>query len=321
MKKIASFVSISLAAVGLAAGCSVEVQEEGVDVGEAAVCNNVDGTNAMLASLASAIGNELGRWEMLKDFEIYRGYNNQEMIRVKSASRSKCLNNCRNIDYILQWQDSRNDQLFVFKGGQKLNSWTFASRLVNGYRAQQTCEARSATDTNTCKITEMVGTVRKDVHHFLEKTSAVHTTCDGVDQGLLLVDYKATRGKADGTHGELSPEALLPNANQLNRKLVWAYNGITTPNPPAHEQHLINPYLQFAAINNMTVQIDPGGDNGEEPPTPGGGCRDGCQVPGGGFDLSQPAPGQCCTCNSVAGFYRKYTGPRGNLVDTFKCTP
>src|SRR5688572_27384361 len=100
MKKIASFVSISLAAVGLAAGSSVDVQEEGFDVGagEEAVCNNLDGTNAMLASLASAIGNELGRWEIVKDFEVYRGYNYQEMIRVKSTSRSKCLNNCRNID-------------------------------------------------------------------------------------------------------------------------------------------------------------------------------------------------------------------------------
>jgi hypothetical protein len=313
MKKFASIVSLSLASVALAAGCSVDVQDEAFDVGagEEAVCNNLDGTNAMLASLAAAMGSELGRWDILKDMEIYRGYNNQEMLRIKSSVRYRCTNSCKYTDWVLSLQDSRYDQSFIFQGGQKLNSWTFASRLVNGYRAQQTCEARSLTDTNTCKGAE---------DHFLEKTAVADATCDGVDQGLAFFTFKATKGLSGG--GEVSPEAPLVAPNKLNRKLVWAYNNITTPNPPAHEQHLINPYLQFSvAADGMSVVIDPGEDTVDVPPPPPATCIDACQVPPTtpSVNLSQPAPGVCCTCNGVAGFMKPAGGrfPAG----TFKCMP
>ena len=320
MKKIASFVSLTLAAVGLASGCAVDVQDEALDVGagDEAVCNNVDGTNAMLASLASVMAVEFGRWQITQDLVVGVGTNNQQILKIKD--KSKCLDGgkCARTQWILDWQNSQYDQQYVFKGGQKLNSWTFASRLVAGFGNQLTCDNRGFGDANGCRIGEKIGNTWYGVSHFLNKTSAVPTTCDGVDQGLELWTYSAVRGKSDGTIGNPGgTPAPLPagGANELRKKLIWATNGATSPNMTSP-----NPYLVFSSPDNMTVVIDPGGDNGEQPPPPAQVCDDKCQgtapVPApDGVNL----PFGCCTCNGVGGLFKPATGrvPPG----TWKCMP
>lgn len=140
MNKLVS--SVVAAALGslIFAGCSVEtVDADSEAVGEnvEAVCANGDGTNPMLALLANAMAKELGRWDIVADFEKFRGHNNQEMLRVKSSA--PCANGCAVIKQILAYQDSRLDQVFQFAEGTKLNSWAFASRLATGYDVMKAC--------------------------------------------------------------------------------------------------------------------------------------------------------------------------------------
>jgi hypothetical protein len=308
MKKIASFVSLSVAALGLAAGCAVEAVDsaelDAVGAGEEAACSNPDGTNAMIASLAAAIGAELGRFELLSDFEIYRGTYNQEMLRIKSsvryASPARCRNNCAGIDALLAFQEPSLDQQWKFKDGTKLNSWTYASRLATGYRNQQTCEGRPSTDANTCKGAET---------HYLERVGITNALCDNVDYGMNMVQLRATKGNTNGS--EFSPETALVTPNRLNRKLVWANNNSSSPN----DSSKLNPFLQFSVVDGFTVEVDPGdGTQGEEPAPPAA-CEAMCQA------TSNPAiAGACCICAGVSGTMKPWTGYR-IPPNSFKCLP
>jgi len=301
MKKIASIVSLALAAAGIVSGCTMEsgdlAQEDSAGT-EQAACSNLDGTNAMLAGLAAAIGTELHRFEIVQDFEIYRGYNYQEMLRIKSSSRSLCLNNCRNIDALLSFQDSRTDQLFVFKDGTKLSSWTFASRLVTGWRNQKTCLDRAANDPSAC-VTEL---------HYLEKTSSVPTLCNGVDYGLSMNTYKVSKGTAAGQ--KVSPETALINPDILQRKLLWTDPDQTLPATG-------NPYLQFRILNSrVELELDPSVGTGEDPQAPGT-----CGTTSLKYSPATVITGACCSVNgSTNTVYRQYTLPgASSFVGWYKC--
>lgn len=288
MKKIVSFISLALAAAGAVAGCSVDAteggQQEVIGSTEGAACANLDGTNAMLAGLASAIGTELHRFEITTDFEIYRGYNNQEMLRIKSTSRGLCTNNCRNIDNLLLWQDSRNDQKFQFKDGTKLNSWTYASRLTAGYRAQKNCEDRARNGDASACVAEP---------HYLEKISSAPTTCGGVDYGLLMMQFKVSKANSAGQ--KLSPEQALLNPDVLQRKLLWTDPDQTLPANG-------NPYLQFKILaDRVSCEMDPSDGTSEDPTPPGS-----CGASKLKFSPAVDITGGCCSVPGVNGnVYRK----------------
>jgi hypothetical protein len=106
-----------------------------------ALCENPEGTNAMIALLANAMASELGRWEILSDMETFRGFNNQLMLRLKAGA--PCTNGCATVNSLLQFQDSRLDQRFRFADGTALSSWSFASRLATGYGNQSTCKTNN----------------------------------------------------------------------------------------------------------------------------------------------------------------------------------
>jgi len=140
MNKLISLVFAAAGTSLIFAGCSVEaVDADSEAVGEnvEAVCANGDGTNPMLALLANAMAKELGRWEITTDFEKFRGFNNQEMLRVKAGA--PCVNGCAVTKQLLSYQDSRLDQVFRFADGTRLNSWAFASRLATGYDVMKAC--------------------------------------------------------------------------------------------------------------------------------------------------------------------------------------
>ncbi len=142
MKTFAGLI-IATAAMSALAGCTAEVttEDQALLAEETQLaCANPEGTNAMIAALAAAMGTELGRWEVLTDFYKYRGYNNQEMLGLSSAGLAQCAANgsaCNNIKNLLAFQDSRTDQQIVF-GNQKLSAWSFASRLSTGFGNMQT---------------------------------------------------------------------------------------------------------------------------------------------------------------------------------------
>lgn len=301
MKKIAS---LALAAAGLLAGCAADTaagpptNEETVAYADEAVCSNPDGTNAMFAALAGAIATELHRFEIAKDLEVYRGTYNQEMLRVTQSARRLCSNNCRNIDALLAFQDPRNDQVFTFANGTKLNSWTFASRLVSGWRAQKVCEDRSANgDRNAC-VAEW---------HYLEKVSSVPTTCNGTDYGLRMMKFKVSKASTQGQ--KLSPEQRLNNPDPLAKKLLWADPDQTLPVTG-------NPFLQFRVLSNrVEIELDPNEGTSEDPiPAATCGVSHMKFFPQGG-DIT----GKCCTA-LPRGKYRKYNLPATNYwTGWYKC--
>lgn len=283
MKKIVSLIAVAVGAAGAVAGCSVDATEGGrqevIGSTEGAACSNVDGTNAMFAALATAMGTELHRFELTSDFEIYRGYNNQEMLRVKSSSRTLCTNNCRNIDALLEWQDSRNDQRFQFKDGTKLNSWTFAARLVAGYRAQKNCEDRAIHGDPSACVAEP---------HYLEKTSSNPTTCGGVDYGLRMVQFKVSKANSRGQ--KLSPEQALRNPDVLQRKFLWTDPDQTLPANG-------NPYLQFRILaDRVSCELDPSDGTSEDPTPPGS-----CGASKLRFSPAIDVTGTCCSVPGVNG--------------------
>ena len=140
MFKIAPLM-IAAAAMTTLAGCVAETDvatDETAGQEAQAACENREGTNAMIALLANAIAKEVGRWEVLSDFEQYRGYNYQMMLRLKAGV--PCVDGCIITNSLLAFQDSRLDQKFKFADGTKLSSWSFASRLATGYDNQKSCK-------------------------------------------------------------------------------------------------------------------------------------------------------------------------------------
>jgi hypothetical protein len=188
----------------------------------AAVCENPEGTNAAIAALATAMSQELHRWEILSDFYVYRGYNNQSMLGLTQAGLNACGGSCPLTKEILSYQDTRMDQKIVFNG-VKLSSWSFASRLVTGYENQRVCQT--------------AGRCTYAFHTFGYNSA---TTSPGACDTLFTftVGRRPSMGGGALTAAEV---AGLANA------LVW-----TTGNGP-------NPYIAFQSTAS-TVTIDPTGN-------------------------------------------------------------
>jgi hypothetical protein len=220
MKKFAPFV-LAAAALSSFAGCSTEAASEMTAEETAAVCANPEGTNAAIAALATAMSQELHRWQITTDFYVYRGYNYQSMLGLTQAGLSACGGSCPLTSNILAYQDSRMDQKIVFNG-VKLSSWSFASRLVTGYENQKVCQ-----NAGRCSFPA----------HMFGYDSA--TTTPGACDTL----FTFTVGKPGSQGG--GPLTATQSA-QLSNALVW-----TTGNGP-------NPYIAFQSTAN-TVTIDPTG--------------------------------------------------------------
>ena len=266
MKQFISTISAIGAVSALAAGCAYDhdmaSNEESVGSEEALACENPDGTNAMIAGLATVIGRELHRWEITKDFEVYRGYQNQEMLRLTTTGKAQCANQkCTLTEALLAFQDSRLDQQYTFPGGVKLSSWSYAARLTAGYGAQKTCEQRPANNhqPNTCPAEA----------HYLTQLSSVPGGC------AQMVTFQ---------HAKSNGGAPLQYADQLINKLLWAGGKE-------------NPYLLFAATGT-TVEIDPTYGIGDVVPTNAAGCLLVCNNT---IIEGASVTGACCSCNGVNG--------------------
>src|SRR5262249_26025849 len=141
MKKFAPLF-IAAAALGSLQGCATDgnVTAEQTAEDQAAVCANPEGTNAAIAALATAITQELHRWQILSDFSVVTGYNNQQMLALTSAGLAACGGTgCPLTQNMLALQDSRMDQKVIFNG-VRLSSWSYASRVVTGYGNQKACQ-------------------------------------------------------------------------------------------------------------------------------------------------------------------------------------
>ena len=220
MKKIASLI-LAAAALSSFAGCSTEAAPEMTAEESAAVCANPEGTNAAIAALATAISQEMHRWQITTDFYIYRGYQNQAMLGITQAGLSACGGSCPLTSNILAFQDSRMDQKVVFNG-VKLSSWSFASRLTTGFENQKVCQ-----NGGRCSF---------PAHVFgYDSMTTTPGACDTLF--TFTVAKPANQGGGALTAAQVG---------QLSNALVW-----TTGNGP-------NPYIAFQSTAS-TVTIDPTG--------------------------------------------------------------
>jgi hypothetical protein len=240
MRKLISCFAVTTALAALASACAVEAPtEEEMNLGtaEEATCTNPEGTNAMIAALAVAIGRELKRWQITTDFRLVAGPNWQTFMELTPTGLAQCSNGCANVKALLFFQDARYDGQVVFPGGIKLSSYSYASRLVAGYGEQKVCEGRPANnnDPNNCAAEQ-------------HKLTLAYTS-----PGACDINYTFNARTPSG--GMLTKPALLKN------KLLWT--GTT------------NPYVAFTSTNS-TVTIDPTWGLNDGDNTASGSCQTVC---------------------------------------------
>jgi len=264
MRKFVSSIIAVTALAGLAAACSVDVPADELEAElgetEAAACWNPEGTNAMIAAVAVAVADELGRWKVGTDFTLKRGTYNQEHMVLTQAGLNECAKNgkpgCPITSALLFFQDANYDNKWKFANGIQLSSWSFASRLAAGWRAQKTCEDRAVLnpkDSNACAAEE----------HKLSFLGNV--------QGVCALDYnfqaRSPTGKA------------LARPDLLKNKLLWA----------GHPQ---NPYIAFKSTPD-TVTVDPYWESTDDGSS-GASCVNACSK----TSLTN-LTGKCCKCSGV----------------------
>jgi hypothetical protein len=259
MKKFAPLMIAAVAMTSIA-GCTGETSTASETTAEdnAAVCANPEGTNAAIAALATAVAQELHRWQITTDFYMYNGYQSQQMLGLTSAGLAACGGSCPMTANILAMQDSRMDQKVVFDG-TKLSSWSFASRLVTGFNNQKSCQQN-----NQCPfVGHVFGWTPSGVYNGL-------TTAPGACNTAFTfnVNLPAAQNHAALTAAQLT---------QLNNALVWA-----SGNGP-------NPYIAFQT-SASTVSIDPTGQLNPPGQTTG---SDICQK----FSMTN-INGTACTCSA-----------------------
>jgi hypothetical protein len=140
MMKLVSLV-VTAAAMSTLAGCVAESGDNELTEQElgALECDNRDGTNAAIALVAEAMARDLGRWDILNDFETVRG--NYNMMEMRLKSTTVCLptsNNCELLRSVLSMQDATTD-LQNKINGQRLNAYAFSARLVAGVDVMRAC--------------------------------------------------------------------------------------------------------------------------------------------------------------------------------------
>jgi hypothetical protein len=221
MKTLVSTVFAAFA-VSSTTGCSVEIgTEAGLTAEEtAATCENVEGTNAAIASLATNIAQELGRWQITTDFYTYYGYQNQRMLGLTAAGLAACGGSCPFTSNMLAMQDARMDQQIILDN-TRLSSWSFASRLTTGFDNQVSCQLN-----NQCPF----------VAHALGSNP---TASPGPCGTFFTFPVSKPASQGGGT-------LTVSEATGLQNALIW-----TTGNGP-------NPYIAFQATSS-TVAIDPTG--------------------------------------------------------------
>jgi hypothetical protein len=272
MRKLVSLVIASSAVVALASGCAVEPMSEDVGAVDEAACSNLQGTNAMIAAVAVAIANELGRWNVSRDFQLGKGSYNQDVMQLSYTGNQRCAarnNPCTNVKALLAVQDAKYDLKIKFPDGTALSSWSYASRLVSGWRAQKTCEDRAlsnpgSSNPNACAAEE----------HLLTPAAENFIT-----PGVCDVNYTFDARTPAG--------ALLKYPAHLKNKLLWANDGGSVTNP--------NPYIAFQSTAS-TVTIDPTWDLNPPGTQSGGSCTICKTQKYSSTDLT----GQCCKTSDTA---------------------
>jgi hypothetical protein len=290
MRKIVSSLIVMTAFAGLASACAVDMpaDEESAGSDHLALMNCYDpqGTNAMMAALAVAAANELGRWNVTTDFHKVTNSNWQTVLGLSPAGLARCSSrghSCPNIKALLFFQDTRYDNYIRFSSSVKLSAHSYVARLIAGFDAQKICEDRAKINppkpgqvpsSDTCYAEE----------HLLTPAGTAPGGCD------MNFTYNATTPSG----------GLLVYPQLLKNKLIWANDGGSA--------QVLNPYVQFTSTAR-SVTVDPTSNFNQPGSASGGSCLTACQK----FSTSNIS-GNCCSCNGASGVFQ--LSPTANF---YKC--
>ncbi|HYO93727.1 MAG TPA: hypothetical protein VER33_04410 [Polyangiaceae bacterium] len=140
MKRLTTAIMTSLGLLALASACSVDtsaLSEEEIASDAAAVCENPQATNAVMAGMAVAAAKELRRWlparDLTWDF-------NTGMLALTADGRARCGGSCPNLQALLDLQ--KREATGTMIGGSAVDHNTLRARLKATYDRQKTCNSR-----------------------------------------------------------------------------------------------------------------------------------------------------------------------------------
>lgn len=304
----AGAVSVVMALV-VVSGCGAAVEEQGEMEDEAAIdegldlgsaeqalqnCQNPDGTNAVMAAFAVAVGEDLGRWQATKDFEMFTTSGQseaspgmQQAIRLRSGTgpdgkprgKSRCADaKCRRVQALLDMQYEQARGKIYIQGETSTNKVlldpaALRSRMVAKVNYEQTACDQNAKDNDPTRCPV-------ETHKLVPMGT--------VNLGGCGVHYKFGVAKETG--------ATLLYPGQLKWKLTFADQA--------------NGWVDFRNLGGGVVAIDPTYGLNTTGTASAGSCTAACTK----ISLTD-ITGQCCSCGGVT---RKY-GKSAWSPSTFLC--
>ena len=289
---------IALASLACSSGSAeprgVEEVSESEDLGQAEQglmsCSNPDGTNSVMAALAVAVAQDLGRWNAAKDFVVNlssgmseSSAGSQQTIKLASGSdasgpigKSRCRDGkCARVQALLDLQyDQASNKVYVQGSGSTkvlLNPAALRSRMYAKWQEQKACDQNARDgDNNSCTREQ-------------NSLQYVGSATGGCDTNFTFA-VKGANGLA------------LRFPNQLRNQLKFADS--------------TNPYINFQNLGNGNISIDPTYGLDEDGSTSTGACTAACTK------ISRSSvEGACCSCGGVTKAFKKSTY---NAI-TFKC--
>jgi hypothetical protein len=226
-------------------------------------CNNVDGTNSVMAALAVATAQELRRWQPSRDFVVFgtsgrseASLGPQQAIKLTPTGKAQCADGrCFNVQALLDMQYDQANDMVKLPGNVTLSPGALRSRLVAKLREQQTCEQRPSNGSaQNCPVEE----------HKLTFQRAEKGGCD------TNFFFKATQPNGQA----------LKFPAQLKNKLQWV--------------DMRNPYIGFQSAGDI-VSIDPTFGLNQANSTSSGACFAACTR-----ISTEAVTGACCSCNGAS---------------------
>jgi hypothetical protein len=256
-------------------------------------CANPDGTNAVMAALAVASAQELGRWRAGLDFQVNgdriglaSGYDSSGQPR----GRSRCSNSCKGIDALLALQSDMATGVYV----QGETSNTRVQVHPGALRSRMKAKLEEQINRDVNMKDGDLSKVAKTNHRLTNAGTANLGGCG--PHFKFNVQFDATTstyqpwggwGYYGGWGGSTTSAKPLPA--QLKNSLYFADH--------------TNGWVDFRDLGNNVVAIDPTYGLNEGSSTSAGSCEIACTKVSTNSDLSN----RCCSCGGASRTFKKST--------------
>jgi hypothetical protein len=258
-------------------------------------CANPDGTNAVMAALAVASAQELGRWRAGLDFQV-----NGDRIGLASGSdssgqprgRNRCSDGCKGIDALLALQN--DNAMGVYVQGETSNTKVLVHPGALRSRMKAKLEEQMSRDAEM-KDGDLTK-VAKTNHTLTNAGSTDLGGCGPHFQFNVQFDTTTTTTTTTttyqswgrrGSYGSGSTTTAQPLARQLENSLYFADQA--------------NGWVDFRDLGNNVVAIDPTYGLNEGSSTSAGACEVACTKVSTKSDIS----GGCCSCGGASKAFKR----------------